>query len=126
MAEEIDPKWIEENVEKSDLPEAPASIHIDSYLYGFHVGWTKRLTDNNIAQQVGGVNAFVKSLISYGYEPSWNKETSKVALNGNGHAEPEKAGCQHPETEVRVTQSGKNQGKSYKRCTACNAFVAWV
>lgn len=38
------PKSIEMSIGKEDepLPEAPVSVHIDSYYHGFHVGITQR------------------------------------------------------------------------------------
>ena len=65
------------------LPEAPISIHVDSYLDGFHVGWTKRLDGDNLSEQVAGMGAFIKKLKDEGYMPSWNAETNAKVQNGS-------------------------------------------
>lgn len=65
------------------LPEAPLSIHIDSYFKGFHIGFTKRSDETRVSTQVDGVTKLIEDLISKGFECSWNKETS------NGHLKPQ-------------------------------------
>jgi hypothetical protein len=68
---------IEQNVE---LPEAPLSINIGSYFKGFYIGWTKRSLDLEAGDKIGGIKSFIEKLIEEGFEPSWNKQTSKEQL----------------------------------------------
>ena len=63
--------------------EAPLSINIGSYYRGFYVGWTKRSSDNKVSDKIDDIKKFVDGLVTAGYEPSWNKETSAKALNIN-------------------------------------------
>lgn len=71
---------IEESLkaEEKPLPEAALSVHIDAYLRGFHTGITIRKNDNTVIP-VSEIVQTITRLISSGFEPSWNKETT------NGH-----------------------------------------
>lgn len=80
MDQEID-DIMEKTTPKVALPEAPLSIHIDSYINGFHVGFTKRFTENNASAQILSMKAFVNMLIENGYKPSWNQDTNQKATN---------------------------------------------
>lgn len=62
---------------KSEHAEAPMSIHIDAYLEGFHVGFTKRYDKSHLAGEVMNISAFVKMLKEQGFMPSWNTDTNK-------------------------------------------------
>ncbi len=66
--------------ETTPLPEAPLSINVGSYYKGFYVGWTKRSAENHVADKIGDIKKFIDGLVMAGYEPSWNKQTSKEAL----------------------------------------------
>ena len=90
-------------VEK-DLPEAPMSIHIDSYFKGFHVGTTIRMTDNTIVP-VSRIMTVINGFITNGFQPSWNIETN------NAHSTPVQATTSQP------TPSQGNLGV----CNRCNA-----
>lgn len=94
---------------KPVLPEAPLSIHIDAYYQGFHIGFTKRSDEESVSNQVDGVTKLIQSLISKGFEPSWNKETT------NGHlkkAEPQAPSQQAPTCGIHGTQMVWKQGVS--------------
>lgn len=84
--EEKDEAWIkEELVKKTNLPEAPLSIHVDSYIDGFHVGWTKRMGENSLAPQIISIKGFVKMLKEHGFMPSWNQQTNEQVTKTNGN-----------------------------------------
>lgn len=73
--------WIDETEKPViEMPEAPGSIHIDSYLKGFHVGWTKRLTDANVGKELINVKMFVDNLTKEGFKPSWNEQTNQQTI----------------------------------------------
>lgn len=91
MNEPRDEDWTDEQFEATTLPEAPGSIHIDSYINGFHVGWTKRFASNDLVQRVTSTKAFITTLMEYGFKPSWNEDTNVKALNGKTQA-PEPSG----------------------------------
>lgn len=114
-----DPEWINETDGKQ-LPEAPMSIHVDSYYKGFHVGWTKRMDEKSLSSQVLGIKAFINILVEDGYKPSWNDDTNEK----NGHAETTE--CKHNSTEVKISNSEKNKGRKYRKCIDCNGFAGWV
>jgi hypothetical protein len=60
-----------EAVEKRQLPEAPISISVETYLKGFRVLVTRRMLDEqSIIAQVPGIVALVDELIKFGFEPS--------------------------------------------------------
>ena len=65
-------------VEK-DLPEAPMSIHIDSYFKGFHVGTTIRMKDNTIVP-VSRIMTVINGFMTNGFQPSWNVETNNAHI----------------------------------------------
>ena len=94
-------------VEK-DLPEAPMSIHIDSYFKGFHVGTTIRMTDNTIVP-VSRIMAVINGFMTNGFQPSWNIETN------NAHSTPVQATTSQP------TPSQGNLGVC-RDCGAPNAL----
>lgn len=62
---------------KKSLPEAPLSIHIDTYFKGFHAGITIRSSENGSLPTSKIVNS-IESLIQMGFKPSWNEETNNV------------------------------------------------
>lgn len=78
--EEVDPTDNWPNPKDIGLPEAPLSIHIDAYYKGFHSGITIRMMDNT-SIPADRIKRAIDSLIAGGFEPSWNKETSKGFLN---------------------------------------------
>jgi len=98
-----DAKWIEEKVTPViDLPEAPGSIHIDSYLDGFHVGWTKRLTDPKISKELFNIKAFVQELKDQGFKPSWNEQTNEATQKPQSLGKCSKCGA-----ENKLSSKGK-------------------
>lgn len=118
-----DAKWIEESVEKPviEMPEAPGSIHIDSYLKGFHVGWTKRLVDNKLGKELFNIKAFIKGLKDEGFKPSWNEQTNESIA-------PTPQDCPHLHKEAKVSSGFKkpeNKGKIYESCLDCKKFIGW-
>lgn len=111
-----------EEVLPSALPEAPMSIHIDSYYKGFHVGFTKRMDEHQITPQIDGVTAVIEKLILKGYKPSWNEETN---LKVNGGAKYACKECGAPAT----FKSGKSsKGKPWKGvfCSKDSEHVTWL
>lgn len=118
-----DATWINEEVKPEvNLPEAPGSIHIDSYLDGFHVGWTKRLADPKIGKELFNIKAFVKNLQDEGFKPSWNEQTNEAIM-------PTPQDCPHLHTETKVSSGYKkpeNKGRSYKTCLDCKKFLGWI
>lgn len=72
---DVDEIMKESEKENGNLPEAPASTHIDSYYKGFHVGFTIRSEDNKTIPSAS-VKRVINSLIEEGYKPSWNEETN--------------------------------------------------
>lgn len=66
----------------ANMPEAPASIHIDAYYKGFHVGLTRRYAEGNVVGKVNGIKTLIDSLVDQGFEASWNKQTSEQHKNG--------------------------------------------
>jgi len=75
----IDEKEVDESLKGVETmpPEAPLSIHIDTYYKGFHAGITIRMTDNSIIP-VTNIMKSVDSLIASGFKPSWNEDTNNV------------------------------------------------
>ena len=73
------------SVIENELPEAPMSIHIDTYYKGFHSGITIRMTDNTTIP-TSKIMRVIDSLINSGFQPSWNVETN------NAHITPVKEG----------------------------------
>ena len=71
---------IKENTKAESLPEAPLSINIGSYYKGFYVGWTRRSSNPEIGNKVEPIKELIETMIKAGFEPSWNKETSKEQL----------------------------------------------
>jgi hypothetical protein len=107
-------------VEK-DLPEAPMSIHIDSYFKGFHVGTTIRLVDNTIVP-VSRIMAVINGFMTNGFQPSWNVETN------NAHSAPVPAPVAQPTTpqvtlgacpkcHKPLVEAYKKDGTAYTKCS---------
>ena len=107
-------------VEK-DLPEAPMSIHIDSYFKGFHVGTTIRMTDNTIVP-VSRIMSVINGFMTNGFQPSWNIETN------NAHSTPVQATTSQPvapQTSVGacpkcgkpLIEAKKKDGTIYIKCS---------
>lgn len=69
------------SVIENDLPEAPMSIHIDTYYKGFHSGITIRMMDNSTIP-TSRIMKVIDSLIASGFQPSWNVDTN------NAHSTP--------------------------------------
>jgi len=117
-----DPEWMEEK--KQPLPEAPMSIHIDSYLEGFHIGWTKRLDENSLASQVLNIKAFIRLLKDDGFQPSWNIDTNEEHNNTKKTIDP--LSCDHDDKESVLSKSQKNPGRWFYRCKKCTTFLGWT
>jgi len=60
-----------------EVPEAPMSIHIDTYYKGFHAGVTIRMMDNSVIP-VSNIMKSVDSLLASGFKPSWNEDTNNA------------------------------------------------
>jgi hypothetical protein len=114
------------------LPEAPLSINIGSYYKGFYVGWTKRSADREVSDKIKSIKRFVESLVDEGFEPSWNKQTSKAALNPDSIMEVTQEVNSHPcKTCGGFTEfkSGKAKtGREWKGyfCQADKEHVEWI
>lgn len=105
--EELIDSGMEDFVEdKPVLPEAPLSIHIDTYYRGFHIGFTKRSSEDSVSNQVGGVTQLIQSLIQKGFEPSWNKETN------NNHIKKEEPESKSPTCGIHGTPMVWKSGTS--------------
>lgn len=132
----IDPKEVNESLEGvEELPEAPLSIHIDSYYKGFHAGITIRGTDNKIVP-VSKVKNMIDGLIAQGFMPSWNEDTN-MAHNGQkatvGHSTTSEAcpKCGSPLVEAKTKDgttfikcSTNKWNKFKKMATGCD-YVKW-
>ena len=124
---------MEEVVEEtSTLPEAPLSIHIDAYFKGFHAGITLRSQDNT-SIPTSKIVAAIDNLIKQGFEPSWNKTTSREQLNpdpimdvtANVNTHPCKTCGAHTEYKSGVK---KDTGKPWAGyfCKNNKDHVEWV
>jgi hypothetical protein len=94
------------------LPEAPLSTHIDAYYKGFHAGITIRSQDNS-SIPVSKIVAAINNLIEQGFEPSWNKTTSREQLNPDPIMEVTRSVSTHP----CKTCGGRTEYKSGKTKT---------
>lgn len=64
---------------KNETTNTPLIIQIDAYYKGFHSGITLNFEKNG-SIPAGKIMTVIDSLIEKGFEPSWNKETSKEQL----------------------------------------------
>ncbi len=96
---------------------------IDLYYKGFH---TKKSFPGDYS--IEKIKEYIEKAITEGFEPSWNSETSSEHLDETGKWPQVKEVCQHPEDkcEVKISNSEKNKGKRYVRCTLCNSFIRWA
>ena len=117
--------------EASPLPEAPLSTHIDAYYKGFHAGITIRSQDNS-SIPVSKIVSAINNLIEQGFEPSWNKTTSREQLNpdaimdvtANVNTHPCKTCGGMAEFKSGTAKSGK-EWKGYF-CKSNKDHVEWV
>lgn len=143
----IDPKEVNEAL-APDLPEAPLSIHIDSYYKGFHAGIPIRMADNSIVP-VSKIMTAIDSLIKSGFQPSWNTSTNEahqtppaslqqatvpkptpvpVPVAQYDEEQGKQADCKH--VHFQYKQAGglkkpENKGRWYKTCADCKAFLGF-
>ena len=83
------------SVIEKELPEAPMSIHIDTYYKGFHSGITVRMIDNTTIP-TSRIMKVIDSLISNGFQPSWNVETN------NAHSIPVQSVVSQPVVQPSI------------------------
>jgi len=123
MDEEKLNKEIEEFMGKN-LPEAPLSVHIDAYYKGFHAGITIRKEDNS-SIPVERIKNLIEELISKGFEPSWNPDTSEHHLNGK--KEKRTKACVYCGADA-VLKSGVKNGRRWAGwfCIENKNHVDWV
>lgn len=130
--DEADKTFINQEVEKNELPEAPMSINIRGYYKGFSIQLTKRMDEKSLELQVPKVMGVVDKMVEYGFEPSWNEATNKASLNPQTTVVAPSSVPQLP-CEVCGSptnfKSGVNKaGKPYKGyfCTVNKDHVKWV
>src|SRR3990167_9426525 len=88
--------------------EAPRSLHIDGYFMGFHVGLTQRDANQPLMPLVEKAEKGVRELIKRGWEPSWNKDTTKGHLTPSGASQATTSGQERVctmHTDMQVKQS---------------------
>ena len=101
----IDPKEVDESLEESkmidEMPEAPLSIHIDTYYKGFHSGITIRMPDNKLIP-ISKIKTVIDNLVSQGFKPSWNEDTNKVQ-----EAPKDLGRCPDCDAPMKMSSKGK-------------------
>lgn len=131
---DFNPEDVEETLDKAaevsremnqikGLPEAAASVTVRGYYKGFSVLLTNRDPNVAIGPLVNKAMMAIDWMAEHGFKPSWNDET-------NGHSEKaEKNSCSHPADKVvtvEVKKEGKNKGRHFKTCRACDMFLGWA
>lgn len=104
-------------VDEVQTSEAPLSIHIDAYYKGFHSGITVRSMDNSVIP-ANKIVQVINSLISSGFQPSWNVETSKAHLSPEmavDHPQAQSEPC--PKCGSPLVEATKKDGSKYKKCS---------
>ena len=120
---DIDDSMIEAFDEAMTQPtgaEAPQSIHVDAYYKGFHAGFTIR-KEQNKSVAVSETTNLIDTLISQGWQASWNQETNKA----NGHTivkvDPNAPVCEIHNKPMTLKPAGVSKlGKAYPAFWACS------
>ncbi len=119
----INPQDVEESLKEStpveSLPEAPMSIHIDTYYKGFHSGISIRMSDNSVIP-TKRIMTVIDSLILNGFQPSWNPETNNAhsspqKVTGSQPVTPQLGSC--PQCGSPLIEAKKKDGTSYIKCS---------
>jgi hypothetical protein len=96
-------------------PTLPMYTHIDAYYKGFHTEFVIPAEKDRIP--AGKVVIAIENLILKGFEPSWNKETTKSQLNpeppdASEHVKAPKCSI-HGTPMVWKSGTSKKTGKAY-------------
>jgi hypothetical protein len=111
--EEFDEAVAEAIDEQKAMPEAPLSIHIDTYYKGFHSGITIRLPDNKVIPS-SRITTMIDNLIFQGFKPSWNEDTNKAQTPAKV-MEATAGLC--PKCGSPLVEAKKKDGTSYIKCS---------